>query len=193
MSVDAAVKQVEEQMIKCVEFLRQELRGVRTGRASPGLIETLRVDVESYGSSMTLKELANIGVAEGNVLVVKPFDPATLKDIEKGIVKSDLGINPQNDGKVVRLPVPALSTERRNQLVTRVKQLAEAQKIAVRNLRRDANKAMETAQKAKTMTEDDLKRGQEKIQKLTDDYSKKVDALLEEKTKDIMEVSRDAA
>lgn len=188
MSVDAAVKQVEEQMSKCVEFLRLELRGVRTGRASPGLIETLRVDVESYGSSMTLKELANIGVAEGNVLVVKPFDPATLKDIEKGIVKSDLGINPQNDGKVVRLPVPALSTERRNQLVTRVKQLAEAQKIAVRNLRRDANKALETAQKAKTMTEDDLKRGQEKIQKLTDDYSKKVDALLEEKTKDIMEV-----
>lgn len=188
MSVDAAVKQVEEQMNKCVEFLRQELRGVRTGRASPGLIETLRIEVESYGSTMTLKELANIGVAEGNVLVVKPFDPATLKDIEKGIVKSDLGINPQNDGKVVRLPVPALSTERRNQLVTRVKQLAEAQKIAVRNLRRDANKALETAQKAKTMTEDDLKRGQEKTQKLTDDYTKKIEALLEEKTKDIMEV-----
>ncbi len=188
MSLDAAVKQVEGQMEKCVEFLRQEFRGIRTGRASPGLVETMRIDVESYGSSMALKELANIGVAEGNVLVVKPFDPSTLRDIEKSISKSDLGINPQNDGKVIRLPVPALSTERRNQLVGRVKQLAEAQKVAVRNLRRDANKVLETAQKAKTMSEDDMKRGQERIQKLTDDYAKRIDTLIDEKTKDIMTV-----
>lgn len=188
MSLDAAVKQVEAHMEKCVEFLRGELRGIRTGRASPGLIETMRIDVESYGSSMSLKELANIGVAEGNVLVVKPFDPSTLRDIEKSIAKSDLGINPQNDGKVVRLPVPALSTERRGQLVARVKQLAEAQKVAVRNLRRDANKAFEAAQKAKTMPEDEMKRGQERVQKHTDDYTRRIDALVDEKTKDIMTV-----
>lgn len=188
MSLDEVLFTAEEGMEKSVEFLKTEFRGVRTGRASTGLVDGMRIDVESYGSTMTMKELANIGVAEGNVIVIKPFDPSTLKDIQKGIEKSGIGINPQSDGKLIRLPVPALSGERRTQLVNQISKLAEAQKVAIRNIRRDSNKAIETAQKAKTMTEDDAERGQEQVQKLTDDYIAKVDKLVADKTKDIMEV-----
>jgi ribosome recycling factor len=188
MSVDEILFAAEEQMEKAVEHLKAEFRGVRTGRASAGLVDGLRVEVESYGATMSLKELANIGVAEGNVIVIKPFDPSTLKDIERAIVKSELGINPMSDGKMIRLPVPSLSTERRNQLGARVRQIAEQQKVAVRNLRRDANKAIDVAQKAKTLTEDDAEGAQEQVQKLTDDYCKKIDTLLEDKTRDILEV-----
>lgn len=188
MSVDNTVSQAEQQMKKAVEFLKQELRGVRTGRASTGLVDGLRVDVESYGSSMTLKELGNVAVAEGNVIVIKPYDPSTLKDIQKAIEKSDLGINPQNDGKMIRLPVPALSTERRNQLAQHIKQLAEQQKVAVRNVRRDANKELDAGKKDKSITEDDCDKGQERIQKLTDGYTKQLDEAAAEKSKEIMEV-----
>jgi ribosome recycling factor len=188
MPIDPILRHAEDQMTKALDHLRQELRGIRTGRASAGLIEGLRIEVASYGSSMTLKELANIAVAEGNVIVVKPFDPTTLKDIEKGIEKSELGINPQNDGKMIRLPVPPLSGERRSQLGQRVKQLAEAQKVAIRNVRRDAKKAFDGELKAKTLTEDDAKRADERLQKVTDDYIKRVDKVTEEKTKEITEV-----
>lgn len=186
--MEAILKAAQQQMEKAVEHLRSEMRGIRTGRAAPGLVEGLKVDVAAYGSTMTLKELANIAVAEGNVIVIKPFDPSTLKDIEKGIEKSELGINPQNDGKMIRLPVPPLSTERRKQLVTRLKDLAEQQKVAIRNQRRDAKKALDAGQKAKTLTEDDVKRGDERVQKITDSEIAKVDKLVEEKTKEIMEV-----
>lgn len=188
MALDEILFEAEANMEKAVDHLKQELRGVRTGRATPALVDGLRVEVESYGSTMTLKELASIGVTDGNQIVIKPFDPSTLKDIERGIVKSDLGINPQSDGKVVRLPVPSLSTERRNQLVTRIKGLAEQQKVAIRNLRRDANKLIDAEEKAKTITEDIAKSSQEQVQKLTDDYCASVDKLLEDKTKDIMTV-----
>lgn len=188
MPLDEILFHAEEQMERAVEHLKSEFRGVRTGRATTGLVDGLRVEVESYGTTMTLKELANIGVAEGNVIVIKPFDPSTLKDIERAIAKSELGINPMSDGKMIRLPVPALSTERRNQLVARIRQIAEQQKVAVRNLRRDANKAIEAEQKAKTLTEDDAEAGQEQTQKLTDDFCKKIDTLLEDKSRDILEV-----
>lgn len=186
--METILKAAQQQMEKAVEHLRSELRGIRTGRASPGLVEGLKVEVASYGSTMTLKELANIAVAEGNVIVIKPFDPTTLKDIEKGIEKSELGINPQNDGKMIRLPVPPLSTERRKQLVSRLKELAEQQKVAIRNQRRDAKRALDTGQKAKTLTEDDVKRGDERVQKITDAEITKIDKMVEEKTKEIMEV-----
>lgn len=188
MPVDDIVLEAEAQMEKAVEFLKSELRGIRTGRASPGLVDSLRVEVESYGSTMTLRELASIAVAEGNVIVIKPFDPGTLKDITRAIEKSELGINPQNDGKMIRLPVPPLSTERRNQLVQRVRQLAEAQKVTIRNARRDGNKALEAEKKAKTISEDDAERGEEEIQKATDEYCKKIDKLVEEKSREILEV-----
>ena len=188
MALDDIVFEAEEEMEKAVEFLKQELRTVRTGRATIGLVDSLKVDVESYGTTMSLRELANLAVAEGNVVVIKPFDPGTLKDIQRALEKSELGINPQNDGKMIRLPVPPLSTERRKQLVGRVKGLAEQQRVTVRNVRRDANKTMEAEKKAKTLTEDDVESGQEQIQKLTDDCCKKVDTLVEEKSKEIMAV-----
>lgn len=188
MPVDDVVMSAEEQMDKATEHLRQELRGIRTGRASAGLVDGLRVEVESYGSTMTLKELATIAVAEGNVIVIKPFDPSTLKDISRAIEKSELGINPQSDGKMVRLPVPPLSGDRRNQLMTRVKQLAEQQKVSIRNARRDANKMLEAGKKDKSLTEDEADGGQEDIQKLTDEYCKKVDKLVEDKSREIMEL-----
>jgi ribosome recycling factor len=188
MALDEILLEAEEQMEKSVDFLKHELRAVRTGRASPGLVDQLRVEVESYGATMSVKELANVGVAEGNTIVIKAFDPATLKDIERAIETSEIGINPQNDGRVIRLPVPPLSTERRNHLAAQVKQLAEQQKVAVRNARRDANKALGAAEKAKQLTEDDVEDGEKQVQELTDNYCKQIDKLLEEKTKDITEV-----
>ncbi len=188
MTLDDILFDAEEKMDAAVEHMKQQFKGIRTGRASTGLVDGMRIEVESYGSTMTLKELANIGIAENNTIMIKPFDPSTLKDIERAISKSELGINPQSDGKLIRLPVPPLSTERRNQLVSQVKSLAEAQKVAIRNVRRDANKSIETAEKAKTMTEDEKKKGQERVQKLTDDYTASVEKALEEKTKEITTV-----
>lgn len=188
MGLDDILLEAEELMEKAVDFLKHELRAVRTGRATAGLVDQLKVEVESYGATMTLRELANIGVAEGNTIIIKAFDPSTLKDIERAIEKSEIGINPHNDGKMIRLPVPPLSTERRNQLVAQVKHLAEQQKVVVRNARRDANKALSTAEKAKELTEDDVTSGEKQVQDLTDDYCKQIDKLLEEKTKDILEV-----
>ncbi len=188
MPLDEILFEAEEKMDKAAEHLKQEFRGVRTGRASVGLVDTLRVDVESYGTSMTLKELASLAVTEGNLIVIKPFDPGTLKDIQKAIEKSELGINPQTDGKMIRLPVPPLSTERRTKLVTRIKELAEQQKLAVRSARRDANKTLETEKKAKAITEDDEESGQKQVQELTETYCKKIDGMIDEKSKEIMEV-----
>jgi ribosome recycling factor len=187
MALDDILLEAEEEMDKALAFLKQEFRSVRTGRASTGLVETLKIDVESYGTTMSLKELANLAVAEGNVIVIKPFDPSTLKDIQRAIEKSEIGINPHNDGKMIRLPVPALSTERRKQLAARVRELAEQQKVSVRNARRDANKTLDAEKKAKTLTEDDVESGQEQTQKMTDDYCKKIDAMVDEKSREIME------
>jgi len=188
MGLDDILLETEEQMEKSIEFLKHELRAVRTGRASTGLVDQLKVEVESYGATMALRELANVGVAEGNMIVIKAFDPSTLKDIERALVKSEIGINPQNDGKMIRLPVPPLSAERRNQLAAQVKQLAEQQKVAVRNARRDANKTLGAAEKAKELTEDDVKSGEKQVQDLTDEYCKQIDELLKRKATEITEV-----
>jgi ribosome recycling factor len=188
MPLDDVLLVTEEAMDKAADFLRQEFRGLRTGRASVGLVDTLRVDVESYGTTMSLKEMANLAVAEGNIIVIKPFDPSTLKDIARAIDKSGIGINPQNDGKMIRLPVPALSTERRQQLAARVRQLGEQQKVSIRNARRDAIKVFDTEKKAKTLTEDEAKDGADEVQKLTDKYCEEVDKLVADKSKEIMEI-----
>lgn len=180
------IKDAEAQMNKAVDFLKQEFRSVRTGRATPALVDNLRIDVESYGSTMSLKELGSIAVAEGNVIIIKPYDPSTLKDIQRGIDKSGLGINPQNDGKMIRLPVPALSTDRRNQLVNHIKQMAEQQKVTIRNVRRDSNKSID-AKKKEGVSEDEAAKAQDQIQKLTDSYCKSVDVVLAEKTREITE------
>jgi len=188
MSTSAIEKDCAGKMDKAVEFLKQELRGIRTGRAHPGLVEHIKVDVSSYGSTMELRELATISVPEPSMLLVKPFDPGTLKDIEKGIQSSSLGVTPQSDGKAIRLPIPPLSGERRQSLLQQVKKMAEAQKVAVRNSRRDANKAIDGLEKAKTISEDDAKETKDRVQKVTNKHETDIDAVVATKTKEIEEV-----
>jgi ribosome recycling factor len=188
MAVTPIEKDASANMAKAVDFLKQEFRGVRTGRAHPGLIEHIKIEVASYGSTMELRELATISVPDPATLLIKPFDPGTLKDIERSLQTSDLGIAPQSDGKAVRLPIPPLSGERRQQLVQQVKKMAEAQKVAVRNARRDANKAADASEKAKTISEDESKDVKDRVQKLTKKHEDEIDALLGAKTAEIEQV-----
>lgn len=188
MPLDEIQFECEEQMEKAVDFLRQELRTIRTGRASPGLVDHLKVTVESYGSTMQLRELASISVPESNLLLLKPYDPSTLKDIERTIQASDIGITPMSDGKVIRLPVPPLSGERRQQLLAQVRKLGEKQKVAIRNLRREANRQIDEEEKAKKISEDDAERAKEEIQELTRKSEEQVDKLVAAKAKEIEEV-----
>ena len=187
MPLDEIEFECEAAMEKVVDFFKREVRGVRTGRASPALVENLKIEVAAYGSTMELRELASVTAPEGSLLVVKPFDPTTIKDIEKGLQNSGLGITPQGDGKVIRLPIPPLSGERRQQLVIQVKKMAETQRVAVRNARRDANKTIDAEKKDSILTEDDAERGKESIQDLTNKYEKQIDAVLVAKTKEIQE------
>lgn len=188
MPVDEIEFECEELMDKAVDFLRQELRGVRTGRASPGLVEHLKVPVESYGSTMDLRELASISAPEGNLLLVKPYDPSVLKDIERAIQSSDIGITPMNDGKVIRLPVPPLSGERRQKMLAQVRKMGENQKVAIRNVRRDMNRRVETEEKDSKISEDEAEKAKESIQELTKKYEGQVDSLVSAKAKEIEEV-----
>ncbi len=188
MALASIEKECSAKMHKAVEFLKQELRGIRTGRAHPGLIEHMKIEVSSYGSSMELRELATISVPDPSTLLVKPFDPGTLSDIEKGLQSSSLGVTPMSDGKAVRLPIPPLSGERRQQLLGQVNKMAEAQKIAVRNARRDANKAADSEEKAKTVSEDEAKDAKDNVQKLTKKHEDEIDAIVSAKTKEIQEV-----
>jgi ribosome recycling factor len=174
----------KKQIAKSVEFLQSELRGVRTGRASAGLVENLMVDY--YGSATPLKQLATIATPEAALIVIKPFDPAGLKDIEKAIRNSELSLSPIVDGKVVRLSVPPLSVERRRQFTQQVKQMGEKTKVSIRNIRRDANKRLDEEQKSKVITEDERDRGKKDIDNLTKEYTDKVDAVIKAKSDEIM-------
>lgn len=188
MSTTPIEKDCGAKMTKAIEFLKQELRGIRTGRAHPALVEHIKIDVPSYGSTMELREMATISVPEPSTLLVKPFDPGTLKDIEKGLQSSSLGVTPQSDGRAIRLPIPPLSGERRQQLLQQVKKMAEAQKIVVRNTRRDGNKAIEASEKAKIITEDQAKDAKDRIQKLTGKHESEIDSIVTAKSKEIEEV-----
>ena len=168
MDADDILLDVEERMEKTVDRLKQSLAGIRTGRANPGLVDTLRV--EAYGSPTPLKQLANVGAPEPTQIVIRPFDPGTIKDIEKAILASDLGYNPQSDGRLIRINVPALSGEVRRKMVVRIKELAEEGKVSIRNIRRDGNKAADTAEKEKTLSEDQREATKEEIQELTKKY-----------------------
>ncbi len=185
MALDDILLDVEGHMESAVEYLRNEFRGIRTGRASAGLVDHLKVDY--YGSPTDLRQLATISTPEATLIVIKPFDPSSLKDIERSIQASDLGITPNSDGKVIRLAVPPLSMERRQMLVGQIKKMAEASKIVIRNARRDGNKEAEKQQKASELTEDDLHKGKDDIQALTKKYEEKVDELLAAKSKEIEE------
>ncbi|HNO80100.1 MAG TPA: ribosome recycling factor [Phycisphaerae bacterium] len=181
-------KTCNDQMTKVIEYLKDELRGVRTGRATPGLVEHVRIDVASYGSTMELRELASITAPEPATLVVKPFDPTTIKDIEKGIQTSNLGITPSSDGKMIRLPIPPLSGERRKQLTGQVKSMGEEQKIALRNVRRDVIKKIDTDKKASTITEDEAESAKDAVQKLIKKNEQEIDSMIEAKGKEIDEI-----
>jgi ribosome recycling factor len=165
MSAEEIQMDAEERMEKAISVLGDNLSGIRTGRATPGLVDSIRVEV--YGSMQPLKQLASIGTPEPQQIVIRPYDAGTIKEIEKAIVAGDLGLNPQNDGRMIRLNVPPLSTEVRKKMVARIKELAEDAKISIRNIRRDANKAADSAEKAKEVSEDDRDKIKEEIQELT--------------------------
>ena len=185
MTADEILMDAEERMEKAVNVYRDELRGLRTGRATPALVDTLRVDY--YGSPTPLKQLAQISCPDPQSIVIKPFDPTMLKEIEKAIRSSDLGMAPNNDGKLIRLTVPAMSGEQRKKLVAVVKKSAEAAKVSCRNVRRDGNKHFDTAEKDKEMTEDERDAGKEQMQTLLKTYEGQVEQLEEKKTKEILE------
>lgn len=185
MAIEETLFEVEHKMEADVAYLRSEYRGIRTGRASVGLVDHIKVDY--YGSPTDLRQLATISTPDATMIVIKPFDPGCLKDIEKAIQASDLGIMPSVDGKAIRLTVPPLSGERRGQLVSQVKKMSEAAKIAIRNARRDGNKETDKGEKASEITKDDAKKQKDQIQDLTKEYEKTIDQLLAEKTKEIDE------
>ena len=185
MNVDEAVMDAEERMEKAISVLKTALSGIRTGRATPGLVDSVRVEV--YGSQSPLKQLASIGAPEPTQLVIRPYDASTIKEIEKAIVASDLGLNPQNDGKIIRINIPALSTDVRKKLVARIKELAEECKIAIRSIRRDANKLIETAEKNKEVSEDDRDRLKEEIQELTKKFENQASEMAKARETDVME------
>jgi ribosome recycling factor len=174
----------KRKMEKVLEAMARDLSRVRTGRASVALLEGIKV--ECYGTSMPLSQVASLAAPESRLLTVQPWDPTVLGDIEKAILKSDLGLNPVNDGKLIRLPIPALTTERRKELVKVVKKMGEEAKVALRNIRREANDQLKDLKKDKLLSEDDAHRGQEEVQKVTDEFIKKVDAQAAEKEKEIM-------
>jgi ribosome recycling factor len=172
-------------MEKALERLRRELARVRAGRANPAILDDIKVD--SYGAMMPLKQVATVSVADARLLVIKPYDRNTIAAIEKAINHSQLGLNPNNDGVVVRVPIPPLTEERRKQLVKQVKDAGEDAKIAIRQARRDANDLLKQGEKDKELSEDDLKKGLEQVQKLTDDEIKVVDEIVVKKEAEILE------
>jgi ribosome recycling factor len=185
MTTDQIVKDCKDRMEKALDVLRNELKGLRTGRASPALLDALRV--EYYGSATPIKQLASVSAPEAQQLLIKPFDAAALKDIEKAIRSSDLGLAPDNDGKVIRLKIPPMSGDQRTKMAKKVKELAENAKVSCRNVRRDSNKHVETEEKAKTMSEDDAKKAKEKVQDVLKQYESKADEVAAAKSKEIME------
>jgi ribosome recycling factor len=186
MSIDEITFEAEERMEKSATLLADQMRGVRTGRASVGLVESIRVDY--YGSLTPLKQMANLSTPEPQQILIRPFDPSVIGDVVRAIQTSELGLSPNSDGKVVRLNVPPLSVEQRKKLANRVKELAEEARISIRNIRRDANKQADQEQTAKTLTEDDVKTCKDEIQSLTKRFEAKVNEMAEKKTAEILEI-----
>jgi ribosome recycling factor len=186
MPLDDILLDCEDHMEKTIEHLKHELRAVRTGRASPALVEHVQVDY--YGSPTSLKSIASISVPEATQILIKPFSPGDMKAIEKAINDSKLSLTPHSDGKQLRLILPAMSQETRLKMVGQIKGYAEEAKIRIRNARRDANKLVDTEGKAGIIPEDDAKRGKDDVQELTKNYETKVDDMIEHKRKEVMEV-----
>jgi ribosome recycling factor len=185
-SVDDLIQDAQKRMDSSVDHTRTEFNSVRTGRASAALLD--RVQIDYYGQQTPLKQLATINVPEPRMLTIQPFDPTSIKAIEKAIQESDLGLTPSNDGKLIRLPMPQPTEERRKELVKVVRKIAEEGKIAVRNVRRDAVHHLKELTTNKEVGSDDERRAEERVQKLTDDHTKTIDDLLKHKEGEIMEV-----
>jgi ribosome recycling factor len=178
--------QLKTRMDKAVEDFRKEMTAVRTGRANVHMLDTVSIDY--YGTQMPLSQIAQVHAAEAQLLTVQPFDPSSLGTIEKAIRSAELGLNPMNDGKIIRVPVPALTEERRRDMVKHLHKVLEEHRTAVRNIRRDGNEAIKKALKDKKITEDDEKRALDEIQKLTDDEIKKMEDMSKAKEKEVMEI-----
>jgi len=185
---DEYLQSLASDMDKALESLRRELSSVRTGRASPALIEGVQVHVHSYGATMPINQLGSIGAPDARLLVVSPWDKSTLQDIEKAIGSAGLGLNPNNDGQVIRIPIPPLTTDRRQQLVKLVKKAGEESKVRIRAIRREYNELFKQMQDDKEITEDELKRLLEKVQTSTDAHVKKVDDVCTAKEKEVLEL-----
>lgn len=183
---NSTLGQAKEKMEKAIAAYSRDLASIRAGRANASLLD--RITVEYYGAPTPLNQMAGISVPEARLLVIQPYDKTTLGDIEKAILKSDIGITPSNDGTLIRLAIPALTEERRKEIVKQVKKEAEDAKIVVRNIRRDANDELKKLEKNSEITEDDLHRNSDEIQKLTDSFIEQVDELAKEKEKEILEI-----
>lgn len=182
----SVIKNAESRMKKSVAALSSEFNSIRTGRASSALFDKIKVDY--YGQPTPLSQVATVSVPEARLVVIQPWDKGLLNEIERAIQKSELSVNPNNDGKVLRINIPPLTEERRKELVKVAKNIAEQSRVAIRNIRRDANDELKKMEKSSDITEDEAKRGEDEIQKLTDTYVKEINALLEEKEKEIMEI-----
>lgn len=184
--VQEVLESLKSDMEKVVTQLKKDYDRVRTGRATPALLDGIKVDY--YGTPMPINQVANIAVPEPRLITIQPWDKGIMPEIEKAIQRSELGLTPMNDGKVIRIAIPPLTEERRRELVKVVKKMAEEKKVELRNHRREANETLKELKKDKVITEDDLFRYQEEVQKITDSFVEKIDGLLEAKEKEIMEI-----
>lgn len=184
--IDAIFKELNDKMDKSIDALHREIAKLRTGRASLSMLEGIRVDY--YGTPTPINQLATMSIPESRLITIQPWDAGVLSDIEKAVMNSDMGLTPTNDGKLIRISIPQLTEERRKEIVKTAKKNAEECKVAIRNNRRDANESIKKLEKDKTISQDDMKKSQTKIQEITDKYIDRVDDILKHKEKEIMEV-----
>ena len=184
--MNSVIANAKEKMFKAVENTKKEFSLIRSGRANPKMLDGIKVSY--YGTMTPINQMATVSSPEPRLIVVSPWDASQLKEIEKAIQGADLGINPQSDGRVIRIPIPKLTEERRKELVKMAKDKAEAGRVAIRNIRRQANDELKKLEKKSDITEDDLKKGETEVQKLTDKFSKEIDTLMGDKEKDLMSV-----
>jgi ribosome recycling factor len=178
--------ETKRKMEKTLDLMKEEFKSIRTGRATPGLVENIRVSC--YGSLTPIKQLANIAAPEPQLIIISPYDPSILKDIEKAILHSELGLSTNTDGRVIRISIPPLSEDRRKKIVAQIKDMTEATKISIRNLRREANKHIDKEEKDSQLTEDESKKTKDQIQKLTNENETKLDELLRQKSEEILTI-----
>ncbi|MFO7892939.1 MAG: ribosome recycling factor [Longimicrobiales bacterium] len=180
------IKEMRDQMDAAIDAMRREFSGVRTGKATPTLLDTVKV--EAYGSKMPLNQVANVSTPEARLIVVQPYDKSVINDIEKAIMAADLGLNPSNDGTLIRVPIPPLSEERRKEMVKLLHKMAEEGRISVRHARQEANKAIKKLEHDHEISEDEARRQLDKVQEITDEYIAKIDEMMKKKEAEVMEV-----